>query len=200
MRFQGTITKWMDEEGYGFVTPRGGGKQVFIHISALDKSLVRPQLDQVVSYELEVDDNNRRRARCVQYVGAGNHRSVGFPKWPFAFALAILTCLVVWWSAGSLPGIIPPFITALSLISYLVYGYDKSQAKTNGWRVPESTIHLLALFGGWPGALCAQHVMRHKIRKASFMGAFWLTVTLNCVALLLLSTPFGVELIKLSIW
>lgn len=196
MRFQGTITKWKDDEGYGFITPRGGGKQVFLHISALDKSLARPGQQQVVTYEIEVDDKDRPQARRVLYVGGEDEETVSFPKWPFAVALTILSCLIVWSFSGDLPGLIPPCFIALSLISYLVYGYDKSQAQSNGWRIPESTLHLLSLLGGWPGAMCAQHVMRHKIKKPSFMATFWMTVVLNCAALVMLSTPIGNELLR----
>lgn len=195
MRFQGTITKWKDEEGYGFITPRGGGKQVFLHISALDKSQARPEAQEVVTYEVEIDDKDRPQARKVQYVGEEKEKTV-FPMWPIVVALSILGGICAWAAIGDLPGLIPPCFIALSLISYLVYGYDKSQAEANGWRIPESTLHLLSLLGGWPGAFCAQHVMRHKLKKLSFMGTFWLTVFLNCTALVLLSTPLGNELLK----
>ena len=33
MRYQGRITSWKDEKGFGFVTPNGGGDQMFLHIS-----------------------------------------------------------------------------------------------------------------------------------------------------------------------
>lgn len=196
MRFQGTITKWKDDEGYGFITPRGGGKQVFLHISALDKSTSRPEEKSVVTYEVEVDEKDRPQARSVQYVGSEDEGARAFPKWPIAIALAILGGICTWAAIGDLPGLLPPCFIALSLISYLVYGYDKSQAQTNGWRIPESTLHLLSLLGGWPGAICAQHIMRHKIKKPSFMATFWLTVFLNCAALVVLSTPLGDELLR----
>lgn len=62
----------------------------------------------------------------------------------------------------------------VSLATFFVYGWDKRQAVRNAQRVPEKTLHLLAVFGGWPGALLAQHVFRHKNRKASFQMVFWL--------------------------
>lgn len=62
----------------------------------------------------------------------------------------------------------------VSLATFFVYGWDKRQAVRNAQRVPEKTLHLLAVFGGWPGALLAQHVFRHKNRKASFQIVFWL--------------------------
>jgi len=62
----------------------------------------------------------------------------------------------------------------VSLATFFVYGWDKRQAVRNAHRVPEKTLHLLAVFGGWPGALLAQHAFRHKNRKASFQIVFWL--------------------------
>jgi uncharacterized membrane protein YsdA (DUF1294 family) len=45
-------------------------------------------------------------------------------------------------------------------------------------------LHVVALFGGWPGALIAQGVFRHKSTKEEFQTVFWTTVVLNCAALL----------------
>lgn len=67
----------------------------------------------------------------------------------------------------------------MSLVTYTVYALDKSAARRRRHRVPERTLHLLALFGGWPGALLAQQRLRHKTRKAAFRAVFWLTVLLN---------------------
>ena len=41
------------------------------------------------------------------------------------------------------------------------------------------TLHGLSLIGGWPGALIAQQVLRHKSRKEEFRFVFWLTVVIN---------------------
>lgn len=67
----------------------------------------------------------------------------------------------------------------MSLATYAVYALDKSAARHRRRRVPERTLHLLALLGGWPGALLAQQFLRHKSAKASFRSAFWGTVLLN---------------------
>ncbi|WP_040500587.1 DUF1294 domain-containing protein, partial [Ideonella sp. B508-1] len=49
------------------------------------------------------------------------------------------------------------------------------------WRTPESTLHWMGLLCGWPGALLAQQVLRHKTSKTSFIVVFWLTVLVNVV-------------------
>jgi len=80
-------------------------------------------------------------------------------------------------------GILALYLAA-SAASIVVYAVDKSAATHGRWRVSESTLHLLALIGGWPGALVAQQIFHHKSRKASFQAAFLLTVVLNCAFLL----------------
>jgi uncharacterized membrane protein YsdA (DUF1294 family) len=72
-----------------------------------------------------------------------------------------------------------------------MYAVDKSAASKGAWRTQESTLHLLALAGGWPGALVAQQKLRHKSRKHAFQSVFWLTVLLNCGAFVWLFSPTG---------
>jgi len=59
------------------------------------------------------------------------------------------------------------------------YYLDKKAAVRNTRRTPEITLHALAVLGGWPGALVAQRIFRHKSGKAGFQLAFWMTVTAN---------------------
>ena len=69
-----------------------------------------------------------------------------------------------------------------SVITFLAYAQDKSAAQHNRWRTKESTLHSLALVGGWPGALLAQKLLRHKSSKESFQRVFWVTVVVNVLA------------------
>ena len=71
----------------------------------------------------------------------------------------------------------------VSIITYGVYALDKMAAQNAGRRMPESTLHLMSLVGGWPGPLIAQVLLRHKTRKPSFLIGYWLTVIVNCIAL-----------------
>ena len=80
---------------------------------------------------------------------------------------------------GKLPMIVAVAYALLSIVTFSVYAIDKSAAKRNAWRTPESTLHLLALAGGWPGALIAQQTLRHKSSKQSFRLVFWITVLVN---------------------
>ena len=72
---------------------------------------------------------------------------------------------------------------AMSMLTALVYGWDKLCAKRGWARAPEMRLHLLALLCGWPGAWVAQEMFRHKSQKRSFRVVFFLSVALNCLAL-----------------
>jgi uncharacterized membrane protein YsdA (DUF1294 family) len=60
------------------------------------------------------------------------------------------------------------WIGAVSLVTFLLYGYDKAQAKAGGTRVPEIILHGLALAGGFPGGWLGRWIFHHKTRKAEF--------------------------------
>lgn len=78
-------------------------------------------------------------------------------------------------------------VVALSGLSFAAYGIDKRRSSNGGRRVRERTLHLMALAGGWPGALLGQRMFRHKTKKVSFLVGFWLTVILHFVAVGLLA-------------
>ena len=69
----------------------------------------------------------------------------------------------------------------VSVIAFLMYWSDKRKAQTEGRRTPENILHAVELAGGWPGALIAQQVFRHKTRKLSYQVLFWVIVLLHQV-------------------
>jgi uncharacterized membrane protein YsdA (DUF1294 family) len=82
------------------------------------------------------------------------------------------------WIAASYAGL----VAVTSIASFVAYGFDKRRAGAGGRRVPERTLHLLALAGGWPGALLAQRQFRHKTQKVRFRVVFWVVVALHLAA------------------
>ncbi len=50
--------KWFnDQKGYGFIKPDEGGQDIFVHISAVERSGLRSlQEDQAIQYELYTDE------------------------------------------------------------------------------------------------------------------------------------------------
>jgi len=69
---------------------------------------------------------------------------------------------------------------------FVLYGYDKFQAQSGGWRVSERTLHMLEASGGWPGALLAQNLFHHKNRKSNYQFSFKLAMAVNILSLVLL--------------
>lgn len=78
------------------------------------------------------------------------------------------------------------WLVVASAIAMGVMGLDKRRATVGVRRVPEARLHLLALFGGWPGTLLAMRLFKHKRRKAAFVRVFWLTVVVHLAVLALL--------------
>lgn len=70
-----------------------------------------------------------------------------------------------------------------SVLTFFVYMFDKRAARKGYRRVPEQLLHLCGLFGGWPGGLLGQQLLRHKTRKVPFLVNFWGSAALNCCVL-----------------
>ncbi|MCT9810826.1 cold shock and DUF1294 domain-containing protein [Acidovorax sp. Be4] len=198
MRFEGIIKSWNDDRGFGFIEPIQGGQEIFVHIKAFRSLRMRPQTAQRVTFQVEAGPQGKKRAINVELLqsphGAArkNHRG-GSAPWGAASVLAIPLLLVVL-SAGYLFGHPPRWALwaypALSVFTFAVYAFDKSAAQAGTWRTSEKTLHWLALAGGWPGALVAQQVLRHKSSKAEFRAVFWTTVVLNMAAFIFLASPY----------
>jgi cold shock CspA family protein len=47
MRIEGTLAKWNDDRGFGFITPTQGWQEVFAHVSAFPRDGQRPRLGLV---------------------------------------------------------------------------------------------------------------------------------------------------------
>ena len=108
------------------------------------------------------------------------------------FALSRLAAAVVWRILGGAA-------LAVSLFTFLAYRTDKRRAEAGKWRIPESTLHMAELAGGWPGAFLAQRLFRHKITKVSYQVIFWIIVLLHQMAALdsLLGWRFTKQLLHL---
>lgn len=71
---------------------------------------------------------------------------------------------------------------ALNLITFIIYGIDKFKAKKSKWRIPESTLLLLAVIGGSIGAWLGLQVWRHKTQHKKFFIGIPMILTLQVIA------------------
>jgi uncharacterized membrane protein YsdA (DUF1294 family) len=67
----------------------------------------------------------------------------------------------------------------ICVATWVLYLRDKRKAEAGEWRIPEATLHLLELAGGWPAAFLAQRKLRHKISKTTYQAAFFTIVALH---------------------
>ena len=203
MRFEGTLTSWNDERGFGRIESSQGGEPIFVHVSAWPRGGGRPQLNQAVTFEVELGPKGKR-ARNVQL----NHvrrpvkqrpERAGRAQWGTATLFVIPAFLVIYVVVAAvwkLPIWVAGLYLVLGIATFIAYAADKSAAASGSWRTPESTLHALALAGGWPGALLAQQFLRHKSTKAEFRQVFWATVLLNVVGLVVLASPIRQSLLR----
>jgi len=195
-RYQGRITSWKDDGGFGFITPNGGGPAVFVHIKSFSHRRTRPAGNEIVTYHLTVNEAGKPRAEDVAFVGehATQQAVPASRARSLLAAIGFLACLGALVCIGKIPPRVFGLYAGLSLMTFVVYGIDKAAARRNRWRTQENTLHLLALLGGWPGALLAQQILRHKSTKQSFRIGLWWTVAANCVALGWILSPSGTRI------
>lgn len=197
MRYQGRITVWKDDKGFGFVTPNGGGAKTFIHIKSFANRRRRPVGNELVTYELTSDARGRPQCVNVAFVGDSAYSSPTSAPGPgvgaITFAAVFLALVVGTVIAGKLPFAILIAYLVASCVAYLIYMLDKVSSLQGKRRTAESTLHLSSLIGGWPGAMLAQRTFRHKTEKQSFQTVFWATVVVNCAGFGWLLSPGGMR-------
>ena len=204
MRNQGTLENWNDEKGYGFINPDNSNRRAFVHIKAFLEPIRRPMAGDILTYELHVDERGRAVAQQIlflnqtvdsshkQYrknhpIGSNSrtHRpTASRPAFhPWILMLLFFSALWVLYTKGYIELHLLAWYPPISLLAFIAYWRDKRAAQRQEWRTSESSLQLFALLGGWPGALLAQRLLRHKISKPEFMMIFWVNVFLHCVLL-----------------
>ncbi|MDB5805501.1 MAG: DNA-binding protein [Betaproteobacteria bacterium] len=114
--------------------------------------------------------------------------------------LAAIVLFMLLYLAATLFWRVPAWVAGvyglMSLVAFVAYAIDKSAAKSAGSRISESTLLVFGLVGGWPGAIIAQQLLRHKSSKVSFRVVFWFTVVVNVTVFIFLSSPTGRHLLR----
>ena len=193
MKMKGKLIAWNSDKAFGFIAPNGGGEHVFIHRTGLSNRQRIPQINDIITFSMGKDKEGRDCAGDATFSGEKLKKKLANKVSKFS----------IYVSALFLSGITTAYIMAIfpqkllvsyycvSIITFIAYAFDKSKARRGAWRTAENTLHLFSLMGGWPGAAIAQQLLRHKSQKRAFRNVFWLTVMVNCSALLWLLSSNG---------
>lgn len=204
-RYQGTVSYWRDDKGFGFLTTENG-ERIFFHIRDFNPQPEhRPYAGSQVSFQKGQDKQHRFCALDLQIEqqttansGSSLHSRLNVPSfyqiqhqaWCFRylfFAFLLLSLL-----AGSFSFTVPLFYLEASLFTYWLYQIDKTLAASGqSSRLPEESLQMFSLIGGWPGALLAQKRLHHKLHKAPFQREFRFVIYGNSCFLLWLLSDSG---------
>ena len=208
MRKEGTIVRWDDAKGFGFIRSGASAQDVFVHVRDYSSAGEAPRQGLSVTFEDIHVGGKGPRAVAVQPAGGAVTRRArpwtarpaastrkqaarSGPQAARAGAWAALPLMAVYglgltWLVlqRQVPWWVLPVSVLLNLGTFFAYWQDKHAAQKGRWRIKEDTLHLWSLAGGWGGAWIAQQVLRHKSSKASFRAAYWLTVMTHCAAAL----------------
>ena len=194
--YRGEIVHWNDMKGFGFIKTTEDEPNIFFHISNFAYEQRRPQKGDRIAFLLEKNKNKIQASRIV----LDGHEATLFKNTthdarktgPYLFEAAIYAILVCLFyislSTISAPIAVASFIISLMTVS--LYSLDKHAALTDQQRVPEASLHIAALLGGWPGALIARPLLRHKTSKNRFIIFFWMSVVVNFACLYVITWKF----------
>ena len=180
--FTGRIVEWDDSGGCGWVET--DGQRIFLHIRDFRERRGRPAPGRLVCFTAGRGPTGLTCARDAVFLDDGRltrpERSYRAGQFGRFAALLLLICITApAWAIAKLP--VDPRIAlgypiGISLVAYWLYAVDKRRALAQQWRISESSLHLVELIGGWPGAFVAQRRLRHKCSKRSYQAIFWMIV------------------------
>lgn len=180
-RHRGRIHEWRTDKGYGYV--QHDDRRLFVHIRDFAERHVTPEAGDLLTFEVGVDARGRPCAKSIrQHNDGGRLRSRHF----LVLALLLAVPASAFWRLAPAPmaGAVAVVALLCSAACYGFYAWDKHRARTGAWRISERMLHLMELFGGWPGAFLAQRRLRHKSTKASYQFTFWMIVAAHNYAAL----------------
>lgn len=208
MEQQGILRNWNNEKGFGFIKGAQGDVFVHIsavrgdtrpevnaevfyiakqdqqgrwratHMRGTELAIDKPKIRRK-PHSQPVPQKHQPQTKFSPRAHAGTGKDAAWKALLFFVSIVITAWgLVVLLLHNALLWPMGVYMGA-SLISFIQYWTDKNKAQTDEWRTPESSLHLIELLGGWPGAFIAQKLLRHKTRKGSYQATYWLIVLIH---------------------
>lgn len=78
------------------------------------------------------------------------------------------------------------YAVVVNVVSFIVMGVDKRRAIKRAWRIPESTLFVLAIIGGSIGSIIGMHLFHHKTRHWYFLYGMPVILALQIILILAL--------------
>lgn len=98
------------------------------------------------------------------------------------FGAALILSVALWQAFSWNP--LLSWLTAITLVAFLTYGYDKAIAGSDRTRVPEKVLLALTFAGGTIGTFAGRSLFRHKTIKTNFRRQLWLVVVAQVILLI----------------
>lgn len=175
---RGVVIKFDSDRGFGFIRTETLDRDVFVHVRQIQGEEAL-RVGQKVRFELVHEE----KGPAAHKVRPG--RMQLSPVQYFSGIAAILALVgIIWLTQKTGWSLWTTGLIAINLTTFAFYGFDKTAAKMNWFRIPEAVLHLLELVGGSPAAYVAQRYLRHKSAKQSFQRIFYTIVGLQVVSLL----------------
>ncbi|MDO4449365.1 MAG: DUF1294 domain-containing protein [Moraxella sp.] len=204
---QGIILNFDPDKGYGFIH-MVSQKDLFFHVREYRPNK-QPTVGESVVFELGEDKQGRICATNIQelsFVLQKQHQKQqkiqkrqAYEAYQerrkqkhgvlnticvIAMSYFALVCIAVLFFNFS--KMILFWYVIMSIASFIAYYTDKQYAKTDDWRIPEKTLHIIDVLGGWIGASFAHKFLNHKATKAEFRGMFYITIIANIFGIMLI--------------
>ena len=93
----------------------------------------------------------------------------------FCFLLLLVAAIGSFFSSSSFA----VWFLLINVLTMAIYGADKTAARKGMRRVPEATLLVFGVTGGWPGAIVGQQLFRHKTQKQPFKKYFFISVVVS---------------------
>ena len=75
--------------------------------------------------------------------------------------------------------IILGYLGLINLMTFIMFGIDKSKARSGSSRISEASLFLISLIGGALGGLLGMMLFRHKTRKMGFKAIMFIIILIN---------------------